>query len=242
VLTPRGVAPRGIGWGTAIATVLAGVATFLMLRLYLMEGFVVPSVGMSPTLAVGDHIIARTLYDSPARGDVIVFGFPRDPTTAFVQRIVALGGQTVAVHGQVLYVDGKAATLRGIGPAVFWSRDEGGAWKREGSYELEESTGGHTYRVLGAPLETAQPAASKGDFPGTGGCKAVGMEDAPGSQPPGCAVPAGTVFVLGDNRPASADSRSWGAVPAVLIRGKIAGVYWSSNGEQVAWERFGRIR
>jgi signal peptidase I len=53
-------------------------------------------------------------------------------------------------------------------------------------------------------------------------------------------VPAGNVFVLGDNRDRSYDSRFWGFVPFENIKGKAVVIYWSWDGEET-WVRLNRI-
>jgi signal peptidase I len=57
-------------------------------------------------------------------------------------------------------------------------------------------------------------------------------------------VPPGHVFVLGDNRDASSDSRAWGFVPFEYIKGRAFIIYWSfaqEPGRFVRWERIGRL-
>jgi signal peptidase I len=90
-------------------SLLVAVVLALVIRFFIFQPFYIPSGSMEPTLLTGDRIIVSKFtyhFREPERGDVIVFRYPRDPDRAFVKRLVALGGETVAIRDDRLYIDG----------------------------------------------------------------------------------------------------------------------------------------
>ena len=88
----------------AIAVVLA-----FFIRIFIVEAFKIPSGSMIPTLLVGDHLLVSKFiykFTEPARGDIVVFKYPDDPSRNFIKRIIAVGGDTVEVRDKVVYVNG----------------------------------------------------------------------------------------------------------------------------------------
>jgi signal peptidase I len=78
----------------------------LMVQTYVVKPFKIPSGSMENTLQVGDMIFVNRflyLFNSPQRGDVVVFKYPENPNQDFVKRLIGLSGDTVAIlDGRVL--------------------------------------------------------------------------------------------------------------------------------------------
>ncbi len=101
---------------------LAAVLVALFFRTWVVEAFNIPSGSMEPGLLPGDHIVVdKFVYGAsagpwgrllprrdPARGDIIVFRSPADPSRDLVKRFVGLPGETVGIAAKRLVVDGVA--------------------------------------------------------------------------------------------------------------------------------------
>lgn len=207
-----------------------GVAVLiaLLLRAFVVEAFKIPSGSMIPTLQVGDHIFvnkfifgARLPFSNvkvlhhvrePRRGEVIVFVYPRDPEKDFIKRIVGIPGDSVQVctGGQVL-INGAPLRREAVpGPCEYDDYDEDrpfGSWHKVRCTAFREWNGNETYVT-------------------------VHNEISPPPQLPPCSewtVPSDQVFVMGDNRDNSHDSRYWGFVPYENIKGKAWFIWWSAG-------------
>ena len=255
--------------------VLAGtVFASLFVRVLVAEAFKIPSSGQCPTLQIGDHVFIdklSLLWRAPERGELIVHVFPCDPQRDYVKRVVAVGGDTVEVRCNVLYVNGKAVPSALIEDGEHCSyedrMDYGGGpeeWQKRACSRYRETLDGHSYEVFHDPERPQRDAQlAKGtldhgdsrDFPelnGTAPSCAMMPEtaaDAPEihqikgeivqTKPEDAAspcepqrhyvVPDGTLFVLGDNRNNSADSRVWGVVPLSLVKGRVTSIWWSRH-------------
>jgi signal peptidase I len=211
------------GWTFTILAVL----TF---RIFLYEAVYIPSGSMIPTLQIGDYVIvekwaygarlpftptAQFTWATPRRGDVVVLLPPpgNERGDDLIKRVVAVGGDTVEVQDGHLWVNGAPTPRREVpGPCSYEDRREGGGWSVEPCVDFVEQLDGHEFHTYCTPGRFCQDVVKQ-------------------------TVPEGTVFLVGDHRDHSADSRIFGPVPVGRIKGRawMALVSWGPHGPR--WNR-----
>lgn len=207
----------------------------LFTRMFLLEAFKIPARSMLPTLMVGDHIfVSKSAYvsDGPRRGDVIVFRFPEHREQDFIKRIVALPGDRLEVVGGRPIINGWPVPQCLVGPYEYSEGD--GPWSKHEGNLYVEYLGQTAYLAFYDRVMTEED--STGACHASTDCK-VGFRCLGGFcgayQGPYKASPA-EVWVMGDNRNNSHDSRGWyegrgGGVPLGDVRGR-AWLVWMSFG------------
>ncbi|MBL8773774.1 MAG: signal peptidase I [Phenylobacterium sp.] len=122
-----------------VKTLVYALLIALVLRVILFEPFTIPSASMEPGLLVGDYVVAtkwdygwsrhsvpfspplpsgRILAKPPARGDVVVFKLPRDPSQTYVKRLIGLPGDRIEVQQGAIIVNGQPIVRTPIGEAL----------------------------------------------------------------------------------------------------------------------------
>jgi signal peptidase I len=183
---------------------------------HLTEFYKIPAGSMIPNVLPGDHLFADKRVNAPGsvrkikHGDVAIFIYPNDRNSIYVKRIIGLPGDTVEIAGSRVSVNGKLITRSA-------ATDLGNA-------ELNSMLTDHA-----AFLEAAESGAT---YP------VVWRKDTPQSSV-SVTVPDGYVYVLGDNRDNSVDSRKFGPVPLVDVVGVAKQVMFSSS--QQAGLRMSRV-
>ncbi len=90
-------------------TVIA-LAIVIPVRAYVAQPFVVSGASMDPTFATGQYLIVDELsyhFETPERGQVIIFKYPKDIKTYFIKRIIGLPGETVSINKGELTIINK---------------------------------------------------------------------------------------------------------------------------------------
>ena len=213
---------RNKGWLRTITEVAGILLAVVIAKTAIAEPFYVPSGSMEPTLLIGDELLAtkypygystaslpgplglrgseRVLAALPERGDVVVFRGPDDRSRFWVKRVIGLPGDRIAIHTGRLWINGKPVELAadGIGHV---QNDDGSLIEAQRFVETLPGQRRHMIFRLA-------PGGASDEFPEV-------------------VVPAGHVFVMGDNRDNSADSRvpvRWGGVGPLPINNLVGRV------------------
>ena len=221
---------KTIFWAGLIAV---GIHTFLF------EPFYIPSGSMVPTLLVGDYIVVnkfaygyshyslpfapnlfsgRIFGSMPKRGAVVVFRPPGDPSQDFIKRVIGLPGDTVQMRQGQLYINGKLVPRTYEGE---YTDTSSGAPVVTRDYK-EMLPGGRVHSILKV----------------TNGPEYVGGIDP--NNTPVYTVPKGDLFMMGDNRDNSEDSRFLngpvGYVPVENVIGPAVRIFFSIDLKYPFWE------
>ncbi len=223
--------PIWVEWGASLFPVILAV---FALRSFVVEPFKIPSGSMIPTLQVGDYILVNKFTyglrlpvvgtqvvsgKAVARGDVVVFRYPPEPSVDYIKRVIGLPGDTVSYQNKQLSINGVPVPRTAEADYLHTDR-------LYSSRMFRESLGDVSYNTLNdADAPAFVPDVVR--FPHREQCR----YDSAGFV---CKVPEGNYFVMGDNRDNSKDSRVWGFVPDANVVGKAFFIWFH-------WGDFGRI-
>lgn len=229
-------------------------AVMVPLRASLIDWFDVPSGSMEPTIVPGDRIFVNKLayglrvpltdepcrwiarWDSPARGEVVICYSPDPEPIRLVKRVVAIGGDTLELREGKLVINGQEAQYAALDEEVQNQIDGG----RFGIMRFAlETTEDGSHPTVRAPNDRDVRIMEQGG-------RFVERWGEPGwtlSNFGPITVPAGRVFVMGDSRDKSRDSRFFGYIDETQVVGRSPTVVFSfllKPRISVAWDRFFR--
>ncbi len=204
----------------------------LLVRSFLFEPFRIPSGSMLPTLEIGDFIVVNKyayglrlpvlhtkfwVNQSPQRGDVAVFRYPKDPKLDYVKRIVGVPGDEISYKNKMLFINSEAVSYETLGTDALPGRSLVGKAQRVIRMKESLPEAPHEIYVNASLLQRK--------------AKDVWV------------IPDGNYLVFGDNRDNSNDSRVWGMVPEENLVGRVSAIWmhWDFGGDGIDFSRIGRV-
>ncbi|MBK9293188.1 MAG: signal peptidase I [Oligoflexia bacterium] len=203
---------------------LVAVLIALLVRSFVMAAYKIPTSSMVPTLRIGDLIFSykipfglRLPFTNfkiikptlPQRGDVIIFKSPEDSKISLIKRVVGVPGDRIEIKNRMLLINKKPSKYTPV------HAQDLGVGKLHDYYQVFiEEFEGHKHHVMfrrGQDKETTKPIV----------------------------IPEGKLYVLGDNRDSSEDSRYWGLISLESVEAR-AFMIWLSidwDNRKLRWER-----
>ncbi|WP_284125147.1 signal peptidase I [Parerythrobacter aestuarii] len=232
----------GLSFPAFLAIVVLASLSF---RSFAFSLYSIPSESMLPRLMNGDYLVAskwnygftrnslpfdiplisgRIFAGQPERGDVVIFKHPVDGTD-YIKRVIGLPGDMISIQEGRISINGELVPQEVVPDIrIPVSENTNCAW---GAEQVRDANGG-LWCEYAAARETLPNGVSYdvfdfGDVP----------QDYWGPEQ----VPEGMLFLMGDNRDNSQDSRfaaepgkGIGFVPQLLLVGKAQMILWSTDG------------
>ena len=220
-----------------------------LIRSLVFAPFSIPSGSMLPTLLVGDYLVVakwpygysrhsflfgfppipgRIFARLPERGDVVVFATPDGSGEDFVKRVIGLPGDTVEVRGGTVILNGRPVPRGDMQPLAIPVSANSPCKVAAGATAMTRAAGEGSACVYPAYVERLPNGATY---------RVIDQVDNPMADNFGpVRVPAGRLFLMGDNRDDSLDSRfsipegGVGMVPVEHLVGRASFVFWSTDG------------
>ena len=225
--------------------------------------FSIPSGSMLPTLYIGDYLAVtkwpygysrysfpfglpafegRVFGRLPARGDVVVFRHPSE-NSDLIKRVIGLPGDTVEVRSGRIILNGRAVPQQSLPPQKIAITENSPCRTVPPAAPSIVTVGTQGYCLYRAALETLPEGPSYTVLDQN--------EQGPADNYGPTTVPADHVFLMGDNRDDSLDSRydafqgGIGLVPTQNLIGRASVTFWSTDGRAsyfMPWTWFSSLR
>lgn len=249
--------------GSLLRFVLTLVVLAWALRSFIVAPFNIPSGSMLPTLYIGDYLVVakwpygysrysfpfgfpvfhgRIFGQLPKRGDVVVFRHPSE-NADLIKRVIALPGDTIAVRDGVPILNGRALPRQKLPPYKLPISANTPCRAVPPAEPVATVVNGHASCLFRAYRET---------LPGGPSYTVIDQVDGgPADDFPATKIPPGRVFMMGDNRDDSLDSRfspaegGIGMVPVDHLIGPALVTFWSTDGNAsyvLPWTWFTALR
>jgi len=256
-------------WGTVRFLLLLFLGT-LALRAFIVAPFSIPSGSMLPRLMVGDYLFiskwsygysrysfpfgimgfeGRIFGGLPDRGDVVVFHYPGAGNSDYVKRVIGLPGDTIEVRGGVVILNGRPLPRERIADVAIPVSPNSPCRGAPGAVRTLPAEGGGAICAIPRFRETL-PEGTSYDVLDQ-------VTNSPADNFGPVIVPEGRLFVMGDNRDDSEDSRfpteagGVGLLPVDNLLGRVLVTFWSTDGSAewlkpwtwftaARWSRIGR--
>jgi signal peptidase I len=211
-------------WETIRSLLVVLIAVFFI-RTFVAEATVIPTGSMEQTILIGDHVFLNKVLYGPRlpytslripafravrRQEIAAFRYPRNPTVMFVKRVIAVGGDVLRIENKKVFVNGQRLD--------------------EPYLQFQSST------IFPLRDNFPPPVNQIATLPAAWGLDPGWAREMPlYIQKDGLHVPPGYLFVMGDNRDNSLDSRFWGFVPENHVVGEPLFIYWSYDAPSKDW-------